>query len=53
MSVLNNNSGIYAGSCKPMKKCAIKINKERRKNDAHEIIILMEGSSLYGCYAKR
>ena len=51
MSISNNN---FRGSRKPTKKCAMKIKKE--KNDGRiyprVINILMEGSSLYGCYTK-
>ena len=54
MSISNNN---FRGSRKLMKKvCDENKTKKERKNDGpypRVIIILMEGSSLYGCYAKR
>ena len=40
-------SGIYASSCKPTKKCAMKI-----KNDTCVTMLLMEGSTLYKAHTK-
>ena len=50
MSVSNNNSGIHAGSRKPTKKVCDE--NKGRKNDVRVKIILMDGRSFYGCYAK-
>ena len=39
-------SGVHASSCKPIKKCAMKMKEIKKKNDARIKIIFMEGSPL-------
>ena len=41
-------SRIHASSCKPTKKCAMKMKEQtnRKKNDAHVKMLLMEGGHL-------
>ena len=41
---LKNTSGIHASTCKPTKKCAMKM--KQRRNDARVKMFLMEGSPL-------
>ena len=52
MSISNYN---FQESRKPTKKCEMKIKQTKKVMSVYPclIIILMEGSSLYGCYAKR
>ena len=42
-------SRVHTSSHKPTKKCAMKM-KERRKNDTHVKMLLMEGSPLKGTH---
>ena len=45
--------GVHISSCKPMKKCVMKMketNKQRRKSDARVKMLLIEGSPLQGAH---